>query len=82
MCGHISAGQSADEATRGRRVQAHEENVEARQTLVRELSVKHRIPGYEHELSDEEMAEFEDKMDEAIAAQKTKIDKLKVRVSC
>ncbi|SCZ98307.1 BZ3500_MvSof-1268-A1-R1_Chr3-2g06284 [Microbotryum saponariae] len=58
--------------------QRHEENVEMRQMLVRELSVKHGIDGYDHDrLGEEEIREFEEKLDEAIAEQAAKVDKIK-----
>ncbi|SCV74588.1 BQ2448_7617 [Microbotryum intermedium] len=58
--------------------QRHEENVQTRQMLVRELSVKHGIDGYDHDrLGEEEMREFEEKLDEAIAEQVAKVDKIK-----
>ncbi|GAA5916492.1 hypothetical protein JCM6882_001738 [Rhodosporidiobolus microsporus] len=57
--------------------QRHQENLEARKTLIRDLSEKHSIPGYDHELSDAEMAMFEEKMEEAIEAQQKRIEKIK-----
>ncbi|BGP20318.1 hypothetical protein JCM10213_002053 [Rhodosporidiobolus nylandii] len=57
--------------------QRHQEMLEARKTLIRDLSEKHGIPGYDHELSDREMQEFEEKMEDAISAQQKKIEKVK-----
>ena len=63
-------------------VQRHAEVLKQRQSLIHELGEKHSIPGYAgHRLSDEEIAEFEQKMDEAINRQTTKIERIKVR-SC
>jgi DNA repair protein RAD50 len=53
--------------------------LEARKSLIRELSEKHDIPGYDHELNEREMQEFEEKMEEVIVAQQRKIEKIKVR---
>lgn len=50
-----------------------------RQTLIHALGEKHRIPGYAHKLSDDEIAEFEQKMDNAITQQTAKIERIKVR---
>lgn len=61
--------------------QRHIDLLESRKALIRDLSEKHNIPGYDHELSDREMAEFEEKMEEAIVAQQRKVDKIKVRLS-
>jgi hypothetical protein len=33
-------------------------------TLIRELSEKHDIPGYDHDLSDHEMQVFEEKLED------------------
>ena len=48
-------------------MQRHQDMLEARKTLIRELSEKHDIPGYDHDLSDHE-----------IHAQQKKLDKVKV----
>ncbi|GAA5989043.1 hypothetical protein JCM11641_002306 [Rhodosporidiobolus odoratus] len=71
---------SAAQTTHGRLLaskQRHQEMLEARKTLIRDLSDKHSIPGYYHELSDGEMQEFEEKMEEAILGQQKKIEKIK-----
>ncbi|GAA5936924.1 hypothetical protein JCM1841_001408 [Sporobolomyces salmonicolor] len=58
--------------------QRHLDMIEARKTLVRDLSEKHNIPGYDRDiLSEHEMDEFEEKLEEAIAAQQRKIEKIK-----
>ncbi|GJN94490.1 hypothetical protein Rhopal_007572-T1 [Rhodotorula paludigena] len=57
--------------------QRHQDMQEARKTLIRELAQNHGIPGYDHELSEREMKEFEEKLDEASIAQANKIDKIK-----
>ncbi|GAA5863503.1 hypothetical protein JCM8547_007267 [Rhodosporidiobolus lusitaniae] len=57
--------------------QRHLEMQEARKSLIRDLSEKHSIPGYDHELSDREMQEFEEKMEDAVLAQQKKIEKIK-----
>jgi DNA repair protein RAD50 len=58
----------------------HTDLLESRKALIRDLAEKHNIPGYDHELSDREMAEFEEKLEEATVAQQRKIEKIKVRL--
>ncbi|GAA5930091.1 MRX complex DNA-binding subunit [Sporobolomyces koalae] len=58
--------------------QRHLDLQEARKTLVRELSEKHSIPGYDRELlSEADTNDFEEKLEEAISIQQAKIDKIK-----
>lgn len=59
-------------------MQRHQDMLEARKTLIRELSEKHDIPGYDHDLSDHEMQVFEEKLEDTIHAQQKKLDKVKV----
>lgn len=61
--------------------QRHLDLLESRKTLIRDLSEKHSIPGYDHELSDREMLDFEEKMEEAIVTQQNKLEKIKVGLS-
>lgn len=59
--------------------QRHLDLLEARKVLVRDLSEKHNIPGFNRELlSVDDMNEFEEKLEEAISAQQAKIEKIKV----
>lgn len=44
---------------------------------MRELSEKHSIPGYDHDLTEDEMRDFEERLEEAVVAQTSKIDKIK-----
>lgn len=44
---------------------------------MRELSEKHSIPGYDHDLTEDEIREFEDKLDDAIVQQSSRIEKIK-----
>ncbi|GAA6059582.1 hypothetical protein JCM10212_000638 [Sporobolomyces blumeae] len=58
--------------------QRHLDLLDARKVLIRDLSEKHSIPGFDRELlSEADMKEFEDKLDEAITAQQNKIEKIK-----
>ncbi|GAA6018937.1 hypothetical protein JCM11491_005685 [Sporobolomyces phaffii] len=58
--------------------QRHLDLVEARKVLVRDLSEKHNIPGFNRELlSEADMSEFEDKLEESISGQQAKIEKIK-----
>ena len=59
--------------------QRHESNLEARQALIKELGQKHSIPGFDHDLTEEEIRELEDKLEEAIVQHTSKIEKIKVR---
>ena len=59
-------------------MQRHQDMLEARKTLIRELSEKHDIPGYDHDLSDHEMQVFEEKLEDTIHAQQKKLDQVKV----
>ncbi|GAA5876452.1 hypothetical protein JCM3774_003780 [Rhodotorula dairenensis] len=71
---------SAAQTTHGRLLalkQRHQDMLEARKTLIRELSEKHDIPGYDHDLSDHEMQAFEEKLEDTIHAQQKKLDKIK-----
>ncbi|KAK4330749.1 DNA repair protein RAD50 [Rhodotorula toruloides] len=71
---------SAAQTTHGRLLalkQRHQAMLEARKSLIRELSEKHEIPGYDHELNEREMQEFEEKMEDVIVSQQRKIEKIK-----
>lgn len=71
---------SAAQTSHGRLLalkQRHQDMLEARKTLIRELSEKHDIPGYDHDLSDHEMQVFEEKLEDTIHAQQKKLDKVK-----
>ncbi|GAA6021568.1 hypothetical protein JCM10207_005070 [Rhodosporidiobolus poonsookiae] len=57
--------------------QRHQEMLETRKTLIRDLSEKHGIAGYDHELSDREMNDFVEKLEDAVLAQQKKIEKIK-----
>ncbi|GAA5827048.1 hypothetical protein JCM3770_002453 [Rhodotorula araucariae] len=57
--------------------QRYQDMLEQRKALVRDLAEKHGIAGYAHELSDREIKEFEEKLDEAVVAQQKKIEKIK-----
>lgn len=59
--------------------QRHQDLLEARKSLIRELSEKHEIPGYDHGLSDHEMQNFEEQVESSIVAQQRKLDRIKVR---
>lgn len=58
-------------------LQRYLEVLESRQTLVRELSEKHSIPGFDHDLSEDEIRDFEERLEEAVVAQSSKIAKIK-----
>jgi hypothetical protein len=46
------------------------------------LAEKHNIPGFNRELlSEADMNEFEEKLEESISAQQAKIEKIKVRIN-
>ncbi|POY72024.1 DNA repair protein RAD50 [Rhodotorula taiwanensis] len=71
---------SAAQTSHGRLLalkQRHQDLLEARKTLIRELSEKHEIPGYDHDLSDHEMQAFEEKLEDTIHAQQKKLEKIK-----
>ncbi|KAK4056438.1 DNA repair protein rad50 [Microbotryomycetes sp. JL221] len=55
----------------------HLTNLENLQNLVKELSLKHGILGFDHDLNQEEIQDFEDKLENAILVQSTKIEKIK-----
>ena len=72
---------SAAQTARGKleaEKQRHKEVIEYRQRLVRDLSVKHNIPGFDHSLAPAEMDDFVDRLEQAIVAQSIKIDQMKV----
>lgn len=58
--------------------QRHKEVLELRGRLVKELSVKHDIQGFNHDLSDGEMDEFVERLEQAAVAQAKKIEDIKV----
>lgn len=58
----------------------HLDTIEARQRLVQEIATRHQIPGFDHQLTDGEIIDFEDKLGSAITAQQKKIETLKVRL--
>lgn len=58
--------------------QRHQDLLEARKSLIRELAEKHEIPGYDHSLSDHEMQNFEEQLESSIVAQQRKLDRIKV----
>ncbi|KAM0789720.1 hypothetical protein ACM66B_006577 [Microbotryomycetes sp. NB124-2] len=55
----------------------HAANLESRQALVRELSERHSIPGFDHDLTEEEIAEFEDKLESSVVQHTSKIEQIK-----
>ncbi|KAK4051618.1 DNA repair protein rad50 [Microbotryomycetes sp. JL201] len=55
----------------------HATNLESRQALVRELSGRHAIPGFDHDLTEEEIAEFEDKLEASVVQHTSKIEQMK-----
>ncbi|GAA5991630.1 hypothetical protein JCM5350_007782 [Sporobolomyces pararoseus] len=58
--------------------QRHLDLLEARKVLVRDLSEKHNIPGFNRELlSEDDMNQFEERLEECISAQQGKIEKIK-----
>ncbi|GAA5829449.1 hypothetical protein JCM5353_001337 [Sporobolomyces roseus] len=58
--------------------QRHLDLLDARKVLIRDLSEKHNIPGFNRELlSEADMNEFEEKLEESISAQQAKIEKIK-----
>lgn len=60
-------------------LQRHLDLLEARKVLVRDLAEKHNIPGFDRNLlSEADMNEFEEKLEESISAQQAKIEKIKV----
>lgn len=59
--------------------QRYDENKTNRQKLIQETATRHSIPGYDHDLSDDEIAEFVERLEAAITAQSKKIDGIKVR---
>ncbi|GAA6019292.1 hypothetical protein JCM8202_000967 [Rhodotorula sphaerocarpa] len=71
---------SAAQTTHGRLQalkQRHQDLLEARKSLIRELAEKHEIPGYDHSLSDHEMQNFEEQLESSIVAQQRKLDRIK-----
>ena len=72
---------SAAQTARGKleaEKQRHKEVIDYRHRLIRDLSVKHEIPGFDHNLSQDEMDDFVDRLEQAIVTQSTQIDHLKV----
>lgn len=54
------------------------DNLCSRQTLIQEIATRHSIAGYDHDLNEAEMAEFEQKLEDAIDEQNKKIQTMKV----
>lgn len=61
--------------------QRHRQIIDDRQRMIRELSVKHNISGFDHQLTPAERDDFIDRFDQNIATQSAKIDQLKVSIS-
>lgn len=58
--------------------QRHKQIIDDRHRMIRDLSVKHNIPGFDHNLTPAEMDDFVDRLDQNITAQSSRIDQLKV----
>ncbi len=58
--------------------QRHKEVIDYRHRLIRDLSLKHNIPGFDHNLSPSEMDDFVDRLEQNIVNQSNKIDHIKV----